>query len=50
MQAAVDGKHKLIAAVEVTNDGNGQNHLTPIAVEAGEDLEEKGLRVVTDTG
>jgi transposase len=50
VQTAVDAKHKLIAAFEVTNDGNDKNHLTPVAAEAGEVMEAEGLSVVADTG
>jgi hypothetical protein len=50
VQMAVDGKHKLIAAFEVTNGGNDKNHLMPVDVEAGENMEAEGLRVVTDRG
>jgi hypothetical protein len=50
VQTAVDGKHKLIVAFEVTYDGNDKNHLTPVAMEAGENMEAEGLRVVTDRG
>jgi hypothetical protein len=50
VQTAVDAKHKLIAAFEVTNDGNDKNHLTPAAAEARDIMEAEGLSVVADTG
>jgi hypothetical protein len=39
VQTAVDAKHKLIAAFE----GNGKNHLTPMAVAAGAHMEAEGM-------
>jgi hypothetical protein len=42
VQMAVDGKRKLIAAFEVTNDGNDKNHLMPVATEAGMDIHVAG--------
>ena len=39
VQAAVDAKHHLIATVEVTQDGNDQHSLDPVAQQAKQDLE-----------
>ncbi|MDR1218331.1 MAG: transposase [Treponema sp.] len=50
VQTAVDAKHNLIAAFEVTSDGNGRNHLTPAATAAEENMEAEGLSAVADTG
>jgi hypothetical protein len=50
VQTAVDAKHKLIAAFEVTNDGNDKNHLTPMAVTAEENMEAEKVSAVVDTG
>lgn len=50
VQTAVDAKHCLIAAYEVTNDGNDKNHLTPTAEAAREVLGAEKLSVVADTG
>jgi transposase len=49
-QIAVDSKHKLIAAFELTNEGNDERQLYPMAVEAKEALEAECLTVVADTG
>jgi hypothetical protein len=49
MQTAVDAKHKLIVAFEVTSDGNDKNHLTPMAVAAEENRCGRGKSRV-DTG
>ena len=50
VQTAVDAKHCLITAYEVTNDGNDKNHLTPTAEAAREVMEAERLSVVADTG
>ncbi|MDR1127939.1 MAG: transposase [Treponema sp.] len=50
VQTAVDAKHKLIAAFEVTSDGNDKNHLTTMALAAEENMGAEGVRVVADTG
>jgi hypothetical protein len=49
VQTAVDGKHKLIVAFEVTNNGNDKNYLMPVAVEAGEDMEAEGCRCTKES-
>jgi transposase len=49
-QIAVDSKHKLIAAFELTNEGNDERQLYPMAVEAKEALDVESLTVVADTG
>jgi hypothetical protein len=50
VQTAVDAKHKLIAAFEVTTDGNDKNHLTPMAIVAEENMEAEKVSAVADTG
>jgi hypothetical protein len=50
VQTAVDAKHKLTAAFEVTSDGNDKNHLTPTTVAAAENREAEGLGAVADAG
>jgi transposase len=49
-QIAVDGEHKLIAAFELTNEGNDQRLLHPMAEQAKEALEAASVTVVADTG
>lgn len=49
-QIVVDGAHKLIAAFELTNDGNDQCQLHPMAVQARAALEAEHVTVVADTG
>jgi transposase len=49
-QIAVASQHKLIAAFELTNEGNDERQLYPMAVEAKEALEVATLTVVADTG
>ena len=49
-QIAVDSKHKLIAAFELTNEGNDERQLHPMAVEAKQALDVESLTVVADTG
>jgi len=49
-QIAVDSKHKLIAAFELTNEGNDERQLYPMAVEVRQALEVESLTVVADTG
>jgi transposase len=49
-QTAVDGKHGLIAAFDLTNDCNDQCQLLPMAQEAKAALEAETLSVVADTG
>jgi transposase len=49
-QSAVDAKHKLIAAFELTNEGNDARQLHPMAELAKEALAVDALTVVADTG
>jgi transposase/IS5 family transposase len=49
-QSAVDAKHKLIAAFELTNAGNDTQQLHPMAQKAKEALAVESLTVVADTG
>lgn len=50
VQTAVDAKHALIAAFEVTNDGNDHQQLLPMAHAARAALKAKTLTVIADTG
>jgi len=49
-QMAVDSKNKMIAAMELTNEGNDQHQLAPIAVQAKRELGVERIKVVTDRG
>ena len=49
-QTAVDGQHKLIVVVEVTNEPTDQNQLSAVAIKAKEVLEVETLTVVADKG
>jgi transposase len=49
-QIAVDSKHKLIVAFELTSEGNDERQLYPMAIEARQALEAESLTVVADTG
>jgi transposase len=49
-QIAVDGKHKLIAASELTNDSNDHQQLHPMAAQGKAALEVEQVTVVADTG
>jgi len=49
-QSAVDGKHGLIAAFDLTRDCNDQTQLLPMAEAAKESLAVETLTVVADTG
>jgi len=49
-QTAVDAKHGLIAAFDLTNDGNDHGQLLPMAVQGKEALEAETLTVVADAG
>lgn len=49
-QTAVDGRHGLIAAFALTNEGNDQCQLLPMAERAKAALEAETLTVVADTG
>jgi transposase len=50
VQHSVDAKHKLIVNCEVTQDGNDQNQLAPMALLAKETLGVEVLTVVADSG
>jgi len=49
-QLAVDAKHKLIAADDVTNEGTDLHQLADVAVQAKANLEIKQAEVLADTG
>ena len=49
-QMAVDAKHKLIAADDVTNEGTDLHQLANVALEARANLELKQAEVVADAG
>jgi len=49
-QIAVDAKHHLIAAFDLTNEGNDQRLLYPMAEQGKKALEVESLTVVADTG
>lgn len=49
-QIAVDAKHKLIVAFDLTNDGNDQQQLHPMAVRGKEAVGAEQVTVVADTG
>jgi transposase len=49
-QIAVDAKHDLIAAFELTNDGNDQQQLHPMAVQGKAAVAADEVSVVADTG
>jgi len=49
-QAAVDAKHKLIAAFELTNEGNDLQQLHPMAVRGKAAVGADEVTVVADTG
>jgi transposase len=49
-QTAVDAKHKLIAAFELTNEGNDQQQLHPMAVQGKVAVGADKVTVVADTG
>lgn len=50
VQTAVDEKHKLIVTFDVTNEGNDQRQLYPMAKAAKAALEAEALTVVADVG
>jgi hypothetical protein len=49
-QVAVDARHKLIAAAEVTNDGTDFNQLAEVALAAKAQLEVSKVEVLADKG
>jgi transposase len=49
-QAAVDAKHKLIAAFELTNEGNDLQQLHPMAVQGKAAVGADEVTVIADTG
>jgi transposase len=49
-QTAVDAKHKLIVAFDLTNEGNDYRQLHPMAVQAKEAIGADAVTVVADTG
>jgi transposase len=49
-QIAVDAKHHLIAAFDLTNDGNDQQQLYPMAMQAKQAVGAEQVTVVADTG
>lgn len=49
-QIAVDGAHKLIVAFDLTNEGNDEQQLLPMAQQAMQALDAEALTVVADTG
>lgn len=49
-QTAVDAKHNLIVAIEVTNEPTDRNWLSPMAIDAKEILGVDSLNVVADKG
>jgi len=49
-QIAVDAKHHLIVALDLTSDGNDEQQLHPMAVQAKEAVGADALTVVADTG
>jgi transposase len=49
-QIAVDAKHKLIAAFELTNEGNDYRQLHPMAVQGKEAVGADRMTAVADTG
>ncbi|MDX8400454.1 MAG: IS1182 family transposase [Gallionellaceae bacterium] len=50
VQIAVDGKHKLIVASEVTQDGNDSQQLMPMLKKAQETLQSANLKGLVDSG
>ena len=50
VQTAVEAKHHLIVAHEVTNKGSDRGQLTPMARQAGEAMDAEDLTVITDAG
>lgn len=50
VQAAVDAKHHLIVAHEVTNGGNDRSQLTKMAIAARDAMDKPRLQVLADRG
>lgn len=50
VQVAVDAKHHLIVAHEVTNVGNDRGQLGPMAIAARDAMDVRKMRVVADRG
>jgi transposase len=50
VQIAVDDKHKLLVVSDVTQDGNDENQLEPMAKAAQAELEAEALAVLADAG
>jgi len=50
VQVAVDAKHHLIVAHEVTNEGHDRNQLAPMAIAAREAMGKKRLQAIADRG
>ena len=50
VQTAVDAKHHLIVAHEVTNKGSDRSQLSPMAKQAGEAMDVEDLTVIADAG
>jgi transposase len=50
VQTAVDAKHHLIVAHEVTNQGSDRTQLSPMATKAREAMDAEDLTVVADAG
>ncbi|MBV9531770.1 MAG: IS1182 family transposase [Bradyrhizobium sp.] len=49
-QTAVDAEHKLIIAFDLTNDGNDQRQLHPMAMQGKQAVEVEQVTVVADAG
>ncbi len=50
VQTAVDAKHHLIVAHEVTNQGSDRSQLSPMATQASDALDTEDLAVIADAG
>jgi hypothetical protein len=49
-QIAVDDKNKIIVSLDITNEGNDQNQLSPLAIDAKNTLKVDKLEIVADMG